>query len=210
MKSYNRSALKVLLFITMFFSSLVEATTLTFDDVPNVPANSWAYFSGYSTAWNSYDGEGWSITSGDNLTHAVLDTVGSDYEYDSISGEHILFSPAGSYPWGSYPVITAADGSDFTFGGVWARALEGSRNFSIEGYKDDVMVWSDFSLTLNTDWSYYSGSSILFDTLILNFGGDYAVDDLALNETVVPVPAAVWLFGSGLIGLVGVARRKKV
>ncbi len=28
------------------------------------------------------------------------------------------------------------------------------------------------------------------------------------NATVVPVPAAVWLFGSGLIGLVGIARRK--
>jgi len=27
---------------------------------------------------------------------------------------------------------------------------------------------------------------------------------------VVPVPAAMWLFGSGLLGLVGVARRKKV
>jgi len=27
--------------------------------------------------------------------------------------------------------------------------------------------------------------------------------------TVVPVPAAVWLFGSGLIGLIGIARRKK-
>ena len=27
--------------------------------------------------------------------------------------------------------------------------------------------------------------------------------------TVVPVPAAVWLFGSGLLGLVGIARRKK-
>jgi len=25
----------------------------------------------------------------------------------------------------------------------------------------------------------------------------------------VPIPAAVWLFGSGLLGLVGVARRKK-
>jgi hypothetical protein len=25
----------------------------------------------------------------------------------------------------------------------------------------------------------------------------------------VPVPAAFWLFGSGLIGLIGVARRKK-
>jgi hypothetical protein len=28
-------------------------------------------------------------------------------------------------------------------------------------------------------------------------------------SSVVPVPAAVWLFGSGLIGLIGVARRKK-
>jgi hypothetical protein len=28
-------------------------------------------------------------------------------------------------------------------------------------------------------------------------------------NTAVPVPAAVWLFGSGLLGLVGVARRKK-
>ena len=29
------------------------------------------------------------------------------------------------------------------------------------------------------------------------------------QQTVVPVPAAVWLFGSGLLGLVGMARRKK-
>ena len=29
------------------------------------------------------------------------------------------------------------------------------------------------------------------------------------NAGVVPVPAAVWLFGSGLLGLIGVARRKK-
>ena len=29
------------------------------------------------------------------------------------------------------------------------------------------------------------------------------------EASVVPIPAAIWLFGSGLIGLVGVARRKK-
>lgn len=33
--------------------------------------------------------------------------------------------------------------------------------------------------------------------------------DAAAYAGVVPVPAAVWLFGSGLLGLVGVARRKK-
>ncbi|VAW52440.1 hypothetical protein MNBD_GAMMA05-752 [hydrothermal vent metagenome] len=29
------------------------------------------------------------------------------------------------------------------------------------------------------------------------------------NTTVVPIPAAAWLFGSGLLGLIGIARRKK-
>ena len=29
------------------------------------------------------------------------------------------------------------------------------------------------------------------------------------NSTVVPIPAAAWLFGSGLIGMIGIARRKK-
>ena len=32
---------------------------------------------------------------------------------------------------------------------------------------------------------------------------------LVISTSAVPVPAAVWLFGSGLIGLIGVARRKK-
>ena len=35
-------------------------------------------------------------------------------------------------------------------------------------------------------------------------GGFVAID----NISIVPVPAAIWLFGSGLIGLIGVARRK--
>jgi hypothetical protein len=34
------------------------------------------------------------------------------------------------------------------------------------------------------------------------------IENVAMDVQVVPVPAAVWLFGSGLIGLVGIARRK--
>jgi hypothetical protein len=41
----------------------------------------------------------------------------------------------------------------------------------------------------------------------------YAVDrtyaTFTPSESVVPVPAAVWLFGSGLLGLIGIARRKE-
>ena len=45
------------------------------------------------------------------------------------------------------------------------------------------------------------------DTLTGTFGTMDAYP-LSLDITAVPVPAAVWLFGSGLLGLVGVARRK--
>ena len=39
--------------------------------------------------------------------------------------------------------------------------------------------------------------------------GKWTLADNKLVYTAVPVPAAVWLFGSSLIGLVGVARRRK-
>ena len=40
---------------------------------------------------------------------------------------------------------------------------------------------------------------------------DARIDNVSIvtDVSAVPVPAAVWLFGSGLLGLVGVARRKK-
>jgi len=42
-----------------------------------------------------------------------------------------------------------------------------------------------------------------------NSGFSGTVTNADFDNTAVPVPAAVWLFGSGLLGLVGVARRKK-
>ena len=36
-----------------------------------------------------------------------------------------------------------------------------------------------------------------------------AYDNFVFDTVVIPIPAAVWLFGSGLLGLIGIARRKK-
>jgi hypothetical protein len=37
---------------------------------------------------------------------------------------------------------------------------------------------------------------------------DIVLVPTSINVSAVPVPAAVWLFGSGVLGLVGVARRR--
>jgi len=47
----------------------------------------------------------------------------------------------------------------------------------------------------------FKGSNANFDIITLHV--------VSVDTGVVPVPAAVWLFGSGLVGLVGVARRRK-
>jgi len=42
------------------------------------------------------------------------------------------------------------------------------------------------------------------------FNANFDFDNMTLiSDGIIPVPAAVWLFSSGLLGLVGMARRKK-
>jgi hypothetical protein len=69
--------------------------------------------------------------------------------------------------------------------------LTGSRN-GVD-YDPTPAIWT-FSTTDLGDWD---GADLR--------DGTYS---MSVQTTVVPVPAAVWLFGSGMIGLVGIARRK--
>jgi hypothetical protein len=66
-------------------------------------------------------------------------------------------------------------------------------------------IGNKFSTTI---FSLVAGnySAIVTGDAVGAAGGYYSV---AMSAHPVPVPAAVWLLGSGLIGLVGVARRKE-
>lgn len=50
--------------------------------------------------------------------------------------------------------------------------------------------------------------SVVFTNPYPYYGDGIALDDIRFATAAVPVPAAAWLLGSGLLGLIGVARRK--
>ena len=74
------------------------------------------------------------------------------------------------------------------------------------------MKWGTGDYFTDSKWELQTGPDT--DSYLITFRSGPTPDDktgqtLAVDVKVVPVPAAVWLFGSGLIGLVGVARRKR-
>lgn len=99
-------------------------------------------------------------------------------------------------------------------------------------YGGSVAIKDVHWIFTDLNWTDYPG--IIVD--VLDLGGDFTIRDLSFtNDSVtigtvasasfssptllshtfelvvspVPIPAAAWLFGSGLIGLIGLARRKK-
>jgi hypothetical protein len=73
----------------------------------------------------------------------------------------------------------------------------------------NITIGTPDSVDPRITWNGYSYCNTTTLTSCDDFGGTERTF-MANFEVTVPVPPAVWLFGSGLIGLIGIARRKKV
>lgn len=96
------------------------------------------------------------------------------------------------------------------YGGNWTLGGPGGSGNSLGIYIGGSLVGSISNSYGGEFFGVISDSSFTSITLKGGSGSNqqnYRLDDMVYSP--VPVPAAVWLFGSGLIGLVGVARRKK-
>ena len=106
---------------------------------------------------------------------------------------------------------------------VFSESTGGDWLASMPGSAASIVLTNSFSFKLGA--TFDGGLSWVEDIAVTDLGGFqynvkffnegsemtvglHAIDLTEASIPSVPVPASVWLFGSGLIGLVGVARRK--
>lgn len=178
------------LITSLFFSPLsAEAATVW------APTNEDSDFIQFDFAGNPNTGPGISTNGG---TLALFDD--SDF-----GGNALVIGQMGGH-------IVFTDNTD----GSWDAEFFDISNTS----GGSITLSNDSSYTLGIDWGagYFGDSNATLisspDTYLIVFDGVDAQgrrisgNTLAVDLAPIPVPAAVWLFGSGLLGLAGLARRK--
>lgn len=184
------------------FSS-VNASTLTFDDIPGGSVqNTYADVGTY---------EGFAFSS--NLDW--IDVVDSTWNFGAVSGDFALLNNNSGIG-----TITEQSGADFTFDGLWAKSwATGPESGGVDsllgtlsGYNNGSLVWS-VATSLNGSYEFYAAQLGLIDELRLGFGNYFLVDNLSLNGVSgvsnVPLPAALFMFAPALLGFMGFRRRFK-
>ena len=211
---------------SLFQPVFAQAAVITFSDVDfgktlifnNVQTFSFTIeITGPLTAGVSYNNP-----SLNSVEYSVSGTLPNETPsgFSGFSLERNILPGADFYSQGSslnFEIAASADLSN----GLQVSELVGS--FVFNGREVDTGRYHPALFELNSDGA---GGSIqnsnntgginpsTNETVNVDFGEEY-ITDLTFDPSqltiaaAVPVPAAVWLFGSGLLGLVGMARRKK-
>ena len=194
-----------------YVDSVVENFPTT---IPELYLNSITYIgeSGTTTQNMDFGGPGVAMPDGVGLAVKPTNTYSSGGDGESTrtqaSSLPIDWIPAGSSTsWGSTYAFPTIGITGITVQGVPGLIL-GSGQYVVGLIPFGANTELDSSLGGFQSDIYDSGRVVVFtaDPLSGITGQGAFIFSAA---SVVPVPAAMWLFGSGLIGLIGVARRKK-
>lgn len=130
------------------------------------------------------------------LTPGAYDDYYTFFAVSDVTNATISFSldpsGAGFFQAGAFS-IELYENVTFPTGIPIASGLSGGGQPSVSFLAD---LMNNTTYTVRTAFSFNAGAGITADA--------------TTSVSAVPIPAAAWLFGSGLIGLIGLARRKKL
>jgi hypothetical protein len=195
----------VTLSLVFFLAGLVNAATIDFGPSFGAPASGHVVLTDQLSSWG--------------VTFSTTDPEG-------------VFWWGGDYPWspGAYSIMAGSPGGLNVSFGVEPIRVDFStsvteatiRGFDGGGDTDTLILkafdGTDSLLDLDSITSVFmdpgltatvSGANITYITFEVSVTGDHGLFFDDLSFTPIPIPGAVWLFGSGLIGLLGLRKRFK-
>jgi len=155
-----------------------------------------------------------SVAFGINPRNAIGDALNTTFIYDS--PEFAPFSGAIEHT-GRVQFNDSIEVGDFTIRAADGRPA-GTSSFVVESRFGLNAILFDIA---NPIIEAFDNSLVIAGDLLVSpelaaaleneaaAGADAGMALVVANSTVVPIPAAVWLFGSGLLGMIGIARGKK-
>jgi hypothetical protein len=154
----------------------------------------------FNRTYPTYDGTsdaGWTLTT----------TDGSDGGWRDINGNPV--SELGHMFYVNLGNLGSCDPYDSDSSTAYCAPQEGFglKNTGPFSNVSDALYWFDTEATNSAGWNFYTGHGRQKDSQKWRLSFAWAVLDG--DVAAVPVPAAVWLFSSGLLGLIGISRRKK-
>lgn len=180
--------------------NIAQSSVLNFDDVTDESEAAIA---------NGYGGLDWSNFWVQNPELSQIADFDSGLYNGVVSQGYTAFNVDGAS-------ATLSSSTPFSFNSAYfAAASRWGLEITLTGYLNGIQQGNSQQIVVNTDAAqFFSFDFSGIDSLhfVANGGEEYlgsgyhfTMDNVTINA--VPVPAAAWLFGSGLIGFIGLNRR---
>jgi hypothetical protein len=157
--------------------------------------------SGASTWGLSHD---FSYVSDQNMSFVMQATAIPNGTYQAVGGVKITFLDLFNGTLGSFTIANATDSAltDILVDSAQHSYIASMGTFATQAGLNPAASISKINLTF-----FAQGQNDIYG--FSQSSANVWFDNVTISNGAVPLPATVWLFGSGLLGLIGIARRKK-
>ncbi|MBT8440572.1 MAG: VPLPA-CTERM sorting domain-containing protein [Gammaproteobacteria bacterium] len=167
------------------------------------------------------------VTSAQNSFAGAGPTVSGSFTFDTVQGTDFNgTSNLGVYQFSGSPYGFSVTVNNFgTLSGTNTLVQIGDDGAALPGFDTVQFAGNQGNIQASLDWSgptsSFSGDDITTVSVIQGMNPFFVIREFgqidlqatitstSFDTSAVPVPAAVWLFCSGLLGLIAISRRKK-